>query len=98
AALALVLLGGGCSGTARVPPAPAAPEYVDASAAVGLTGPTWAGSRSKDHLLESVGSGAAFVDLDGDGDDDLLVLSGWRLDDVGPDGGPRRVVSRGGFA
>jgi hypothetical protein len=49
-------------------------------------------------LLESVGSGAAFVDLDGDGLDDIFVLSGWRLGDRRSDGGPREVLSKGSFA
>ncbi|MFN7971579.1 MAG: CRTAC1 family protein [Acidobacteriota bacterium] len=92
-------LGAACRDAAL--PAPvashSAPHYVDVAGAKGLRTVTYCGSPSKDHLLESIGSGGAFVDVDGDGDDDIVVLSGWRLEDTGPDGGPRRVIARGGF-
>jgi hypothetical protein len=74
------------------------PRYVDVSASAGLVRATWCGSPSKDHLLESVGSGAAFVDLDGDRRDDILVLDAWRLADAPPGGGARAVLSHGSFA
>ena len=85
------------SAPATAESARSSPHYVDVAEASGLRAVTWCGSPSKDHLLESLGSGCAFVDLDGDHDDDVLVLSGWRLEDAGPGGAPRRVLSRGGF-
>ncbi|MBI3450628.1 MAG: CRTAC1 family protein [Acidobacteria bacterium] len=109
-AATLCLLGAGCAG--RTPPAPAptaapppaatstpaaSPAYVDATAEAGLTAISWCGSPSRDHLLESVGSGAAFVDLDGDGLDDIVTLSGWRLADRDGGGPPRKVLARGGL-
>ncbi len=95
-ALALVcLVAAGCQ---AAPGPSSAPRYVDVSRAKGLDVVTWCGSPSKDHLLESVGSGAAFVDLDGDGHDDIFVLNAWRLEDRGAEDGPRRVVERGRFA
>jgi len=93
----------GCERSESVaPPAPplppARPIYVDATAAAGLGTVTWCGSPAKEHLLESTGSGAAFLDLDADGDDDILVLGAWRLSDRAPGEGGRSILSRGSFA
>ncbi|MCA8959675.1 MAG: CRTAC1 family protein [Planctomycetes bacterium] len=72
--------------------------YVDVTAEAGLVLVTRCGSPSKDHLLESTGSGVAFLDLDGDGRDDILVLNAWQLADREP-GAPRRtIVDKGRFA
>lgn len=59
---------------------------------------TWCGSPTKDHLLESTGSGVAFLDLTGDGLDDILVLDAWHLEDRTPGADRRKVLSRGTFA
>lgn len=83
-----------CTGDAEIEP----PQFVDVSREAGLELVTWCGSPSKDHLLESTGSGLAFVDLDGDQRDDLLVLNAWRLADRDTDDEPRRIVDRGRFA
>jgi hypothetical protein len=77
---------------------PAPPYFVDVTQAAGVAGATWCGSPSKDHLLESTGSGLAFVDLDGDERDDLLILNAWRLADRDDGADARRVVDRGRFA
>ena len=94
-ALALLVAAGACGGGAPAPP-PGPPHYVDVSAASGIATVTSCGSPAKDHLVESLGSGIAFTDLDGDGRDDLLVLSGWTLTDATGET-PRKICSRGGF-
>jgi hypothetical protein len=57
-------------------------KFVDVAAEAGLTGVTVYGPLDrKDYILETIGCGAALVDVDGDGWLDVLVLSGSRLDD-----------------
>jgi hypothetical protein len=68
----------------------AATEFrlVDVGAAAGVIAPTWCGREEKPHILESNGTGLALVDYDGDGDLDLYLINGWRLEGA-------RVVERG---
>lgn len=63
-------------------------RFVDVAAEAGLTRVTLAGRPGKDHLLDSAGAGAAFLDYDGDGRLDIYLVNGWRLDGA-------RVVERG---
>ena len=60
---------------------PAAPfRFVDVAARVGLTRVLEAGRPGKDHLLDSAGAGAAFLDFDKDGRLDVYLVNGWRLE------------------
>jgi hypothetical protein len=70
---------------------PARFHFVDVAPRLGIDRVVLSGRPGKDHLLDSAGTGAAFVDYDKDGRLDVYVVNGWRLD-----GG--RVVERGRHA
>jgi hypothetical protein len=53
---------------------------VNVSEPAGLTRVLLAGRPDKDHLLDSAGSGAAFLDYDRDGRLDIYLVNGWRLE------------------
>jgi hypothetical protein len=57
------------------------PSPVQFEAVPGLTAKTFCGGRTKDHLLESGGSGIALIDYDGDGLLDIYAPSASELDD-----------------
>jgi hypothetical protein len=61
---------------------------VDVASRLGLTRVLESGRPGKDHLLDSAGAGAAFLDYDGDGRLDVYLVNGWRLDGD-------KVVTRG---
>ena len=71
-------------------PAVADPSFVNVADAAGLKTVLYCGGPDKDHILESVGSGAAFVDYDGDGRLDVYLVNGWALDE-----NPSRVRVKG---
>jgi enediyne biosynthesis protein E4 len=72
------------------PVAPADPFFVDVAAPAGLTTVLYCGGTDKDHILESVGTGCAFVDYDGDGHLDVYLVNAWALDEQ-----PSRVRLKG---
>jgi hypothetical protein len=53
---------------------------VDVGPRLGLTRVLESGRPGKDHLLDSAGAGAAFLDYDRDGRLDVYLPNGWRLD------------------
>ena len=55
-------------------------HFIDAAPRLGLTRVLEAGRPAKDHLLDSAGAGAAFLDYDQDGRLDIYLGNGWRLD------------------
>jgi enediyne biosynthesis protein E4 len=99
---ALVLAAGLASCGAPPAPAPAAlpahsaqvvpadPYFVDVAASAGLTTVLYCGGADKDHILESVGTGCALVDFDGDGRLDAYLVNAWALDEQ-----PSRVRLKG---
>jgi len=54
-------------------------RFVDVAAEAGLTRVLWAGRPDKDHLLDSAGTGAGWLDYDRDGWLDVYLVNGWRL-------------------
>jgi hypothetical protein len=74
AALVLLALGAGLAAS------PAGRfHFEDAGPRLGLTRVLEAGRPGKDHLLDSAGAGAAFLDYDKDGRLDIYLVNGWRL-------------------
>jgi len=93
----LAALAGACGGEIEAPGESAAAtppdaisgfRFVDVAREAGLERVLLAGRPGKDHLLDSAGTGAAWLDYDGDGRMDLYLVNGWRLDG-------RRVVEKG---
>jgi hypothetical protein len=63
---------------------------MEVAAAAGLTTVLYSGGPDKDHILESTGTGCAFVDYDGDGRLDVYLVNSWALDED-----PSRVRIKG---
>jgi len=83
----------GLAGAApRVPPSPPTPatpggkrsephfRFVDVARQARLDRVALSGRPAKDHLLDSSGTGVAFLDYDRDGRLDVYLVNGWRLD------------------
>lgn len=84
----------GPSGSAEVTPRETRtstnPNFLDVAPSAGLTAVLYGGGERKDHLLESVGTGAAFIDFDEDGRLDVFLVNAWALDEE-----PSRVRHKG---
>lgn len=70
----------GCDQKAN-PRARSQPWFTDIARQSGLVDPSYGGGPDKDHILESVGTGAALVDVDGDGRLDVFLVNAWVLDE-----------------
>src|SRR3954469_21178679 len=55
-------------------------QFVNAAPQAGVTRVVLAGRPGKDHLLDSLGSGAAFLDFNRDGRLDIYIVNAWKLD------------------
>jgi hypothetical protein len=85
-----VLAAGGDGGEGSGPPGGI--RFADVTQDAGLAGlRLLAGRPGKDHLLDSAGAGAAFLDFDRDGWLDIFLPNGWRIDGD-------KVVEKGRFA
>ncbi len=65
-------------------------RFVNVADEAGLATVLYCGGIDKNHILESVGSGCAWIDFDEDGRLDLFLVNAWALDDS-----PRRVREKG---
>lgn len=65
-------------------------KFVNVAEAAGLKQVIFCGSPEKRHILESVGSGCAWIDYDEDGKLDIFVVNSWALDDE-----PRQIREKG---
>lgn len=64
--------------------------FVNVANEAGLSTVLYCGGTDKNHILESVGSGCAWIDFDEDGLLDLFLVNAWALDDS-----QRRVREKG---
>lgn len=67
--------------------------FVNVAEQAGLTRVLYAGGPSKDHILESVGSGCTWIDFDEDGLQDAFLVNAWTLDE-----NPKRIGVKGRHA
>ena len=82
----LLALVAGCAG-GQPPPSAPPPEqpissgfrFVDVAEPAGLTRVNLSGRPDKDHVLDSIGTGAAWLDYDRDGHLDAYLVNSWRL-------------------
>ena len=77
-ALLLFAEGAGARAPAKSTPSPF--RFVDVAPELGLTRVVLAGRPGKDHLLDSAGTGAAWLDYDRDGRLDCYVVNDWLID------------------
>ena len=56
--------------------------FTDVTKESGINTVIYSGSQDKNHLLESVGCGTAFLDYDQDGNQDIYIVNGWKIEDT----------------
>ena len=78
--LVSLVLGIGCEREAETKMAVAEVQFVDVTEAVGLDFRQVSGSTEQHYILESMSSGAAFFDYDGDGYLDLFMVNSTRVE------------------
>jgi hypothetical protein len=55
-------------------------HFVDVAPELGVTRVVHSGRPNKDHLLDSIGNGVAFLDYNRDGRLDVYVVNSWRME------------------
>ena len=81
---AAIVVAGGILHDSRAQVLPSV-RFVDTAAERGLTATTtFGGSKQKDYILESTGTGVVFFDFDGDGHEDIFIANGTVLDPKAP--------------
>lgn len=70
------------------------PQFRDSTESAGLEVVTWSGRVEKPHILESTGNGVLVLDYDGDGFEDMLFVSAFRLPRVTASAQERSVLYR----
>jgi enediyne biosynthesis protein E4 len=70
------------------------PRFVDVAAEAGVVLRTVSGTPAKGHIVECNTGGVAVFDYDNDGDADLFIVNGSRLEGFGQDPPPRATLYR----
>lgn len=78
----------------RSAPEPLPIRLADVAAHAGVTLQNLSGGARKDYLLEIAGNGAAWLDYDGDGWLDLLVVNGSKIEQIERGGDPMAALYR----